>query len=103
MARPISEESQCLEPLSGDRSRRISLPNSTASLRRTVLSWCQRFGLLSVPREIRSLYHRIALQRKTGSVLMYQAVRQSLPHLDICDQPAEPPCSYGIRALTKER
>jgi len=104
MASPISENYQGPVPLSDDPSRKLSRPASMmASLRKAVPSWCRRFALLSVPREMRSLYHRIALQKRTGPILMYQSVRQSLPHLELCDQPAEPPCSYGIRALAKAR
>lgn len=104
MASLISENYQGPVPLSDDPSRKVLRPISMmASLRKSVLSWCRRFALLSVPREMCSFYHRIALQKRTGPILMYRDVRQSLRHLELCDQPAEPPCSYGIRALAKDR
>src|ERR1017187_9700155 len=100
---PISGYYQRPQRLPGGHSRIVFRRDSTASLWKTVLSWCQRFVLLPVPREIRSLYHRIVLEKRTGTVLPYQAVQQSLPRLEVCDPPVEPPCSYGIRALAKER
>jgi hypothetical protein len=96
------------EGQSGDHARSRFHPASiVASQRSIVLRWCQDRGVLLILREIRSCYRCIQLRRRTGRVLSFEAVRQSVPPLRKCDDSANriDRHSYiaGIQALERER
>jgi hypothetical protein len=78
-----------------------------SSLRSTVLRSSPVRGLRLIVSQLRSCYHSIQSQKKTGQILDFDCVRASLPPLSRDDDPANriDRHSYiaGIRALERER
>ena len=84
-------------------------PASTLEvLRRRFLWWLSYRELRIVLREIRSLFHRIALERRIAGYLHFEEVYRSVPRLEaLCDgsgnQTEQHSYIEGIQALSKER